>query len=65
MQLPPEAKAQFPYIKWSSLSGFRNRLVHNFKAVNFDVVWGVVDNELEKIKAVAEILLRQAEEVHL
>ena len=36
-------------IPWKEMAGTRDRLVHNYFGVNFDVVWGIVENELESV----------------
>jgi uncharacterized protein with HEPN domain len=35
-----------PNISWQEINGMRNRLVHEYDDVNFNIVWDVVQNEI-------------------
>jgi uncharacterized protein with HEPN domain len=34
-----------PQIPWQQVIGTRNRLIHAYATVNFDILWGIVSNE--------------------
>ena len=40
-----------PDMSWRAISGFRDILVQDFLAVDVDVVWLVVDQELSRLRA--------------
>ena len=45
---------------WKNLARARNRLIHHYFGVNYDVVWGIVTQELpEIILQVEEILNKE------
>ena len=56
-----EERIQSPSIPWSQIVGLRNRLIHGYDAVDFDVLWGIVSVDLPKLIAVLERLLPEAE----
>jgi uncharacterized protein with HEPN domain len=35
-----------PNIPWAAIRGMRNRLVHEYDGVNFDIVWDTITNRL-------------------
>jgi uncharacterized protein with HEPN domain len=39
-------------ISWAEINGMRNRLVHEYDAVDFDIVWDVVQNEIPRLIAI-------------
>ena len=43
-------KLDAPEIPWSNISGFRNKLVHDYMGIDLDVIWNVVKKELPKLK---------------
>ncbi|MDA3925754.1 MAG: DUF86 domain-containing protein [Kiritimatiellae bacterium] len=46
-------------IQWSSVVGLRNELSHNYRGVDYHIIWNVIQVHLEKIKAACvEILLQ-------
>jgi uncharacterized protein with HEPN domain len=42
-------RAEHPAIPWRSMAGVRDRLIHDYFGVSFDVVWEIVCNDLPKI----------------
>lgn len=36
-------------IPWHALYGLRNRIVHDYDGVNFNLVWDIVQNDLPKL----------------
>lgn len=39
-----------PKIKWSSMVGMRNKIVHEYLEVDYQVVWETVKNDLPPLK---------------
>jgi uncharacterized protein with HEPN domain len=37
-----EDQSRYPAIPWRDIVGMRNRLVHGYDAVDFDVLWNTV-----------------------
>lgn len=48
-------QAERPEIPWRAIIGMRNRIVHGYDEVNFDILWAVIHDDLppliEKLKA--------------
>jgi uncharacterized protein with HEPN domain len=52
-----EQRGRIPQIPWSQLVGLRNRLIHGYDNVDFDILWQIIVqdlpplvNELERIE---------------
>jgi uncharacterized protein with HEPN domain len=45
-RVSPETKAAHPDIPWAKMTGARNRIVHEYDAIDLAVVWGIVRKEL-------------------
>lgn len=45
-RVSPERRSQHAEIPWSEIIGLRNRLTHGYDAINLDILWGVVANDL-------------------
>ena len=41
-----EARARYPGIPWPNMIGLRNRLIHGYDRVDFDIVWEIVTRDL-------------------
>jgi uncharacterized protein with HEPN domain len=44
-----ELKDRYPNLQWKELAGLRDKLIHHYFGVNYDIVWHVVKNELTDI----------------
>jgi len=60
-----EAAKQLPYsftlahsdIPWRAIAGTRDRLIHDYSGVNYDIVWAVIVSDLPSLRArIREIL---------
>lgn len=49
--LSEDLQARYPDIPWRSIIGMRHVLVHGYFEVDLDLVWLVVENELDKLKS--------------
>jgi uncharacterized protein with HEPN domain len=43
---PARERAKFPSIPWAQIVGLRNRLIHGYDNVDFDILWQIVTEDL-------------------
>ncbi|MBV8697173.1 HepT-like ribonuclease domain-containing protein [Bradyrhizobium sp.] len=60
-RLPDEVKQGAPAIDWRRMNDFANLLRHAYHATNVDIVWGIVQDHLPRLKAFAELRMRAIE----
>jgi uncharacterized protein with HEPN domain len=53
-RIPEEVQAQYPELPWLQMIGARNRLIHGYDSVDFDILWVIVSRDLP-------VLIRQLE----
>jgi uncharacterized protein with HEPN domain len=41
-----ETRNRHPQIAWAQIVGFRNRLIHGYDKVDFDILWLIIENDL-------------------
>lgn len=60
-QVPSEFRREHPEIPWPSIIAFRNRVIHGYFSVDFDILWGIANDDLPPlIQALGQILGGQA-----
>lgn len=52
-----ECQMRLPQIPWPQVVGMRNRLIHGYDVVDFDVLWDTVANDLPPLIATLESIL--------
>ncbi len=53
-RVPKEAQAQYPEVAWPMIVGMRNRLIHGYDEIDFDILWQTVVEDLPPLIAVLE-----------
>jgi uncharacterized protein with HEPN domain len=49
-KLPEELKQNYPNIEWKSIAGMRDRLIHDYFGIDYDIVWDVVMNKTPQLQ---------------
>jgi uncharacterized protein with HEPN domain len=56
-RLPAEMRNQNPAVEWSAMARMRDRLIHDYFGVDFDIVWRVLQTNVPALqKEVRRIL---------
>ncbi|KKQ41697.1 MAG: hypothetical protein US60_C0031G0007 [Microgenomates group bacterium GW2011_GWC1_37_8] len=58
-KLSPEFREKHAEVEWKSIAGMRDRLIHEYFGVDYEIVWDVVVNEVPKFKEQIEKLLNE------
>ena len=49
-----DLKTQYPDLEWTKIAGLRDKLIHHYFGIDWDIVWNVITNRLplleDKIK---------------
>ena len=59
-RVPRDEQAEYPYIPWAQVVGLRNRLIHGYDSVDYDILWTIVDDDLPHLI----VALEQALDTH-
>ncbi|MGO9059202.1 MAG: DUF86 domain-containing protein [Candidatus Binataceae bacterium] len=51
---PADERAQYGQIPWAQIVGLRNRLIHGYDSVDFDILWQIVTHDLPPLIAALE-----------
>jgi uncharacterized protein with HEPN domain len=56
-RLSADLRERHPEVPWKNMAGLRDKLIHEYFGVNFDVVWQVVTGELPGLALQVEQIL--------
>lgn len=50
-KVPEEIREQHPDIPWKYMAGMRDKLIHEYHAVDLEIIWAVITEELPPLKS--------------
>jgi uncharacterized protein with HEPN domain len=53
-RVPAGERSRHPDIPWPEIVGLRNRLIHGYDSVDFDILWQIVTHDLPPLIAALE-----------
>lgn len=57
-KLPVEFRASHPDAEWRAMAGMRDRPIHGYFGVDYDLIWDVVDTKIPALKREIERILK-------
>ena len=58
-QIPAPIRQKYPTVEWRALAGMRDRLIHGYFGVDYDIVWDVVINKIAALNSDIRQILAQ------
>ena len=56
-QIPDDLKRKYSHLEWRAMAGMRDRLIHDYMGVDYDLVWDVVINKIPELHRELQSLL--------
>ena len=50
-RLSEDFKNNYPVIDWFRIIGFRNRIVHDYMGIDYNIVWTIIQKDIDKLSA--------------
>jgi len=48
-RMDPDFRTMSSEIEWNRIRGFRNRIVHDYFGIDYEIVWTIIENDLENL----------------
>jgi len=60
--IPQSIKEKYPHIPWKEMAGFRDKLIHFYFGIKYDIVWDTIKLRLPELKKNIKKVLKDLEE---
>ena len=60
--IPPGVRKKYPDIPWKIIAGMRDKLVHEYFGIRYDVVWETIELRLPSLRVAIKKILDQMDE---
>ncbi|OUC15043.1 MAG: hypothetical protein B0A82_08965 [Alkalinema sp. CACIAM 70d] len=57
--LPEDFRQRHPHIPWRRMAGMRDKLIHDYFGVDYDIVWDVVVHQIPELHDQIETLIQR------
>lgn len=57
-KVPDDLKQKYPQTEWRAIAGMRDRLIHGYFGIDYDIVWDVAINKIPQLQQQVEEMLR-------
>lgn len=57
--LPQDFTKDHKKVDWKSIAGLRDKLIHHYFGVDYEIVWDVVRNEIPRLKTQISYILEE------
>ena len=54
-KVPADLKQRHPHVDWRGMAGMRDRLIHDYFGVDYDIVWDVAANKAALLEREIEV----------
>lgn len=59
--LSSDFKERYENIEWKKMAGLRDKMIHYYFGVNWDIVWSVIQDKLPELKVNIAAILKEIE----
>ncbi len=59
--LPESLKKKYPEVPWREMAGFRDKLIHFYFGINYELVWKAIKKRLPEIKKSIQKMIDEIE----
>jgi len=58
-RIPKQVSEQYRQIEWKKITGMRDKLIHHYFGVDYDLIWDVIENLIPKLKETIKLILNE------
>lgn len=61
-KVDPDFKVDYPHIEWKKMAGTRDKMIHDYFGVDYEIVWDIIENKIPDLDHFIKEILDDASE---
>jgi uncharacterized protein with HEPN domain len=57
--VPDELRIKYPLVEWKKMAGIRDKLIHDYFGIDYDIVWTTIEKNIPLLKEWMEIIIQK------
>lgn len=53
----PDFKSEYKFVPWREISDLRNKIIHHYFGIDYEIVWDIVKTEIPLLKESMELII--------
>jgi uncharacterized protein with HEPN domain len=58
-KLPDEIQIRYPHVEWKDIAGLRDIIIHQYSAIDLEIIWDIVQNKLPVLKIRIDNMIKE------
>ncbi|RDC58633.1 DUF86 domain-containing protein [Pedobacter chinensis] len=58
-KINPELKITYPFVSWREMSDLRNKIIHHYFGIDYDIVWDVIITDIPELKEQIILIIKE------
>lgn len=58
-QIPGDFRQRYPHVEWRKMAGTRDRLIHDYLGVDYELVWDIVVTKIPTLREAMEEIVEE------
>ena len=59
-RIPKQICEKYRQVEWNKIAGMRDKLIHHYFGVDYDLVWDIIENHIPKLKKTINLILQES-----
>lgn len=59
-QIPDDFRAEYPQVEWRKMAGTRDKLIHDYLGVDYELVWDIAQNKIPGLSRAIEAIIAKS-----
>jgi uncharacterized protein with HEPN domain len=56
-KLPDTIRKKYPHVQWKAMAGMRDKLIHDYFGVDYELVWDVIANKIPALHSDIKLII--------